>query len=521
MYNILIIDDEELICRGLKSMIERSSHNDINKVQTISNTEKVQELVAKFQPDIIITDIRMPQMSGLDIIKNISKLNKNIKFIVLSGYDDFNYVKEAFKLGVQDYLLKPVTIDELRDVLNKIINIIKEEQQIKISQENKTHQYMEAILENKLNKLFSGSQLSEENIKDTFKELKIVFQYKFFSVSALNINEGISDSKNLENIRLCLDKVMEKLINKTEIAIFYLYDLNNNLVFIFNHSNEIKIGQLKEYLVMLMSSLKESMNLQCISSISDIGSDIKSIITSHLEAMEALTYRLVYELNEVIEYSEIKDKCSMEDSYLRQLDRLKEYVINYNTINISNLIDELFSKNNLKDINIKSIVRLYNKTITKIYEVAEEENIIIFIDKPFSSFNSLSDLKIHLKTLIFDFISLLKKRGSEKSISDVVKKYVNENYSKDIDMAVVSNMVSLSYTHFSKIFKDESGMNFSDYLTKVRMEKALEMVSNPVNKINDISKSVSYNNPKHFTRAFKNYFGFSPSEYRVNMNKEV
>lgn len=521
MYNILIIDDEELICRGLKSMVERSCHNDIKAIRTLSNPENANELVLKFKPDIIITDIRMPKMTGLELIKNISKLNKNIKFIVLSGYDDFEYVKEAFKLGVQDYLLKPVSVDELKDILNKIIITLKEEQQIKISQENKTHQYMEAILENKLNKLFSGSQPSEENIIDTFNELNIVFPYSFFSVGALSFSEDNTEGRNLENIRLCFDKVRDEFINKSEIVIFYFYDLNHKLVFIFNHSKNIKIKQLKDYLIKLMNSLNESMNLLCFSSISEIGDNIKSIFISHFQAIEALEYRLVYDVNEVIEYAKIKDKNSIDDFCLRQLDKLKEYVINYNTVSISNLIDELFSKHNLKDINIKSIIRLYNKLISKINETAEEEHIALFIDKPFNSFNSLSDLKIYLKNLIFDFISMLKKRSSEKSISDVVKKYVNENYSKDIDMAVVSNMVSLSYTHFSKIFKDESGMNFSDYLTRVRMEKALEMLSNPLNKINDISKNVSYNNPKHFTRAFKNYFGFSPSEYRANINKEI
>lgn len=521
MFNILIVDDEELICRGLKSMIERNNIKEIKSVGFISNPSKVQEAVVELQPNIIITDIRMPEITGLDLIRNISKFSPNIKFVVLSGYDDFNYVKEAFKLGAQDYLLKPVSTDELTDILNKVMNTIKEEQQIKLNQQDRTHKYKEAILENKLNKIFMNSQPSEGNINVIFEELDISLPYPRFSVGALNTSNNITENKNLENIRRCLDEISEKVISKNELAVFFLDDLNNNLIFIFNHSSKVNSEQIAEYLYMLMNSLKNNMNLETIASISDTGYDIGSIISCHDQAMEALSYKIAYESYKVIKYSEVKDKAEIDEAYLRQIDKIKEYVLSYNTADVSNLIDKLFSKDSIRNLSIKSISRIYRKSVNRLYEAASESELNVFNDKdkPFNSFNSLSDLKIHLKTLIFEFIMRHKDQTSEKSISDLVKKYVNDNYSKDIDMAVVSNMVSLSYSHFSKIFKDETGMNFSDYLTKIRMEKALEMLSNPINKVNDISKGVGYNNPKHFTRAFKNHFGFSPSEYRLNIPK--
>jgi two-component system, response regulator YesN len=520
MHNILIVDDEVLICKGLKSMIERSYPEDINEIRTLSNPENVKELVVEFKPHIIITDIMMPQMSGLDLIRNISEIDKNIKFVVLSGYDDFEYVKEAFKLGVQDYLLKPVSIDELKDILNKIMNTIKEEQKIEITQRNKAHRYMEAMIENNFNKLFSSGYLTEESIKDIFEEMNIAFPYLYFSIGGLLIYNKTSEGRSLEHIKMSLEKVIEKLIRKSEINVYYLFDLNNNLIFIFNHSDIVNINELTEHLNMIMNSLKEAMNLECIASISDASMDLKSIITGYSKTIEALSYRIVYGPYNVIKHSDVEHKKDINDAYFRNFEKLKEYILTFNTIGIINTIDKLFNKNNLRDTNIRSINKLYDKFIAKIYEVVEEEKIPVHFNREFKSFNSLSELKIFLKTSIFEFISVLKEKGSNRSISDVVKKYVSENYCKDIDMAVVSNVVSLSYSHFSKIFKDETGMNFSDYLTKVRMEKALEMLSDPVNKVNDIAKNVSYNSPKHFTRAFKNYFGFSPREYRTNMNKE-
>jgi two-component system response regulator YesN len=235
--------------------------------------------------------------------------------------------------------------------------------------------------------------------------------------------------------------------------------------------------------------------------------------------MEAIKYMIIYDPFSLIEYYEISQKND-KYNFSSELNKIKEFILNYDTVQISNLIEILFSKEKIKEISINQINKLYRKIINIINDIAATKEVSFQNEnyKEFNSFNSLSDLKIYLKTHIFEFINLLKKRNETNSISDIIKKYVQENYYKDIDMAVASNIVSLSYSHFSKIFKDETGMNFSDYLLKVRMEKALELLSDPTNKINDVSKSVGYNNPKHFTRAFKKYFGFLPSEYRGKNN---
>jgi YesN/AraC family two-component response regulator len=153
IYNILIVDDEELICKGLKSMIERSGLDEVGQVSYTTEPAKVQNMLEELNTNIIITDVRMPEVSGLDLIKNISRSNLNIKFIVLSGYDDFKYVKEAFKLGAFDYLLKPGSLLELKAIMEKVINTIKEEERNKLNQQNNTHKYMEAVLENRFNKV--------------------------------------------------------------------------------------------------------------------------------------------------------------------------------------------------------------------------------------------------------------------------------------------------------------------------------------------------------------------------------
>lgn len=518
IYNILIVDDEELICKGLKSMIERSELKEVGQVSYTSEPSKVQAMVKELQPNIIITDIWMPVITGLELIKIISKLDLNIKFIVISGYDAFKYVKEAFKLGAFDYLLKPVSMLELEGLLEKIISNFKEEEKIKLNQQNDTYKYMEIVLENRLNKIFSDNNPKVENIESLFNEINIKFKYDNFSVSILSFYNSISESKNIETIRFCLDKIGEGIIDRNELFIFYFYHLNN-LVFIFNYTNKVNLDKLSKYLQILMQSLGERMGVDFFAAISDSGLDKKSIVSCFTHALEALTYKLIYDFNKVINYSDIVNKENIGDGFNWKLEKIKEYIVTYNTAAVSDFIDDIFNRENIQKLSMQSVNKIYNKTISKIKDIVNDNELSLLNEefKEFMSFSQLSDLRIYLKTSVFEVIAQLKELSTDKSISDIARKYVQENYYKDIDMAVVSNIVSLSYSHFSKVFKDETGINFSDYLFKVRMEKALEMLSNPVNKIHDIAQSIGYSNPKHFTRAFKNHFGFSPSEYRGNI----
>lgn len=518
LYNILIVDDEEMICKGLKSMIERSSIEDIGEVSFTYYPESVQQIVKEKKIDIIITDIRMPVMTGLDLIREVSKDNPSMKFIVLSGYDDFEFVKKAFKLGAFDYLLKPGSIDELKSIIEKIIGTINEEEKNKLRQQSNTHKYINAVLENRLNKIFSGNRVKEENIEDLFKELNINFSYPYFTVGVLSFYNKIGESKNFEIVSFCLEKVAKVFKESREVVVMYFQGFNNNLVFIFNHTKAITTEKLNSYMEMLIKQLKECDEGNYFGSLSNSQGDIKSVGMCFEEAMEALAYKILYDPNKVIKYADITNKEDLSDKYSNKLDNLKEYISSYNTVAVSDLIDTLFNREGVKKLSTKSLKKLYKKAVN-IIEGIVMDNEVVLINREvreYASFSQLSDLKIYLKTLAFELITILKEHAADRSISDIVKKYVQENYYKDIDMAVVSNMVSLSYSHFSKIFKDETGMNFSDYLQKVRMEKALEMLGDPTNKVHDIAQGIGYNNPKHFTRAFKNYFGFSPSEYRGN-----
>lgn len=522
MYSVLLVDDEEVICRGLKSMLERIGHVDIDEIYTAYDGDKALDEMREKKPDIIITDIRMPVYSGLDIIRAASEQAIDSKFIVLSGYDDFEYVKEAFKLGVQDYLLKPAGMEELKDVLEKVIANIKEEHQQKLSQEHRKSRFLHAVLENSLNKIFSGGLQPEEGVKKLFHELGITLKKPCFSVGIISPVYASSDGEAGRIVLQNIDDIGSILSDKDDMDILYFFDYRNDIVMVFNIGPLVDHEKLSACMIKMSERIKKNTPMECFMSLGGIEKDVEKLPKCYEQAREALEYRLIYNPYEVIRYPSLKAKNSSMGNMENLLQKLDSYIRDQNSVEISNLIDGIFSREHLKNYNMESIRLLYRSIVRRITDMAENRNLRMFaeIRGDISEFHSLSDIRIYLKAVIHDAIAHIKEKNRGKSPVDLVKKFVRENFNKDIDMAIAANMVSMSYTYFSKLFKDETGMNYTDYLIKTRMEKALELLNNPVYRIHDIAVSVGYGNPKHFTRAFKNYFGISPSEYRDSLSSQ-
>lgn len=517
MYSILIVDDEELICKGLKSMIERNCPEIIDKISYTMQPLSVIGLIEEARPDIIITDIRMPDINGLELIKHVSESYPQIKFIALSGYDDFNYVKEAFKLGVVDYLLKPASIEELLAVLGKVIAAIEAERQRNLEQISDGLRLKSAVLENNLNKLFAGILVEEESLQKFYREAREYFGFNYFVAGIVSKGASIAMNENGEWIAGCLEKYDAIFQRESNLKSFKIFSLQNEFVIVLNLDAKDQYKVVLDKMEKLTSQLERSMGADVFAAASNVESGMESIFKCYRQAKEALEYKLVLGSRKIILYKSIAS-YSKQISFDRQLAKIKENIASLNNVELNNLVDQLFDQSNLKNYKMESIRRMYTSIVRTLEETINNAGIHIMQEliRELDQFNSLGDARIHIKTVIFEMITGIRENHKNKSVVDLAKDYVHENLHKDIDLAMVANMVSVSYSHFSKMFKDETGMNFTDYLMKARMEKALEMLNVPLNRVQDISSKVGYANPKHFTRAFKNFFGFSPSEYRNN-----
>jgi|GEM_PF-921847 len=510
MHSILIVDDEDIICRGLKALIERISFNWVRDINFITNPYYLYNAIKKNNPDIIMTDIKMPGKSGLDIIKESSAMDNAIKYIVLSGYNDFEYVKDAFKLGAVDYLLKPVSKEELKDVLEKTARIIDNEKEKQVEEENKLKAYKRLTLENNLNKIIMGTY---DLNGDSIENLLFSFKFRNFAVGLINVLD-LSTKNTPTSTMLSTLEDSELLFD--DLYYYTFLDASNDIVVLFNLKDSTNNDSIIRSFGKILNKLANMSITECFAGLGQIVQNLNDIHLSYKQARHALRYKIVHGANKIIEYNKINTIKREKKKFDVYFAKFNQYLLSYDAIKANEMIDILFSQDNMNDMSLEDMKKTYDSILHNINNILLGQGISDYNVEynDFYNFNHMSDIRIYLKTEIVDAISLMKNSHNNKSICDKAKKYIHDNISRDIDMVMVSNMVSVSYSHFSKIFKDETGMTFSEYILKVKMEKAMEMLSDNTNKIQDIAVAVGYNNAKNFTRAFKNYFGFPPMHYK-------
>lgn len=513
---ILIIDDEAIICMGMKSMIETLNMLEISEISLAQNKKEAMKIVSEQKPEIIISDICLGDGNGLDLIREIEAVCSKSRFIVLSGYDNFEYAKEAIKLGVMDYLLKPASMEELEGVLNSAIESLKKQRML----ENGTSStYRKLIVENSLNKIFLSGQLTEENINTMLDEHQIAFQHPFFCVGVVAFDASIYLGKESEDAEVLITKAGEGLLAAEGISVVCFNNVNRDLVLLFNCPERMNKDCLHRFMLLFSQSLMQVARGGFISAISDVGSGVGSVHMLYRHCKEALAYKILYQLYDVISCQDISSKSNKLISYDSEMNELARYMNSYrgDAREISDYIDRLINKDALANYSIESIRLLYQQIMQIIGIAAVDDKLIQNNNayRDFSSFTTLSELRIYLKETVYNINELMKTVQKERTIVDIAKRYVKENFRKDINLTVVANMVSMNYSYFSKLFKNQTGMNFSDYVMKIRMEEAKKLLADPMNKIYEISIRVGYENPKNFTRAFKSHLGITPSEYQM------
>lgn len=513
MYRILVVDDEELICAGIKTMIESLGRQDIGEIRLAYEGRDAIGIIHETRPDIVVTDIRLTDISGLDIIRDINKHGYDIKFIVLSGYEDFNYAKEAIKLGVVDYLLKPASLEELGAVLNSAVGSLQRQKLVKDIDSGK---YRKTIMESKLNRIFSNRTPVENMPQSMLDELLTDFQNEYFCSGIVRFESNVFSNREIDDIDEIITNLSDSLLRQREITTNYFFDYSNGIVLFFNCSDICRYSVLLEFMKALGHSLIGIKRTRLLSALSEMGSGAGSIMQLVSQCRGALAYRLLYNICDVIEYKDIKNKLKDTDTLDRELDELSvSWDGSAEGVNkLGNYIDRIFCSNVLKGLDIECIGRHYKRVLDAAGSLLREDRQIPGFSKDFGSFDSLSDLRIYLKETLHKISELLKNVPSDRTIADIAKRYIRENLSRDISLTVVANVVSMNYSYFSKLFKNQTGMNLSDYIIKTRMEEAKRLLNDPLKKINEICTMVGYPSPKHFTRAFKNYAGISPKDYQ-------
>ncbi len=540
MIKVFLVEDEIVIRSGIRNQIDWEKEG-MEFAGEASDGELAYPMIQQIKPDIIITDIKMPFMDGLQLSKLVKSEMPWIKIIVLSGYDEFDYAKEAIGIGITDYLLKPISGAELLKALGRVTNMIYEEQ---MEKENATLYKIEKKENEKMKQQnffleLVSKKLSVQELLEKTKELKLQLVAAYYNLVLYNIFDG-------------QDTMFTRTEDASEIETIVTKRCENQQVIAFDCGHEgtaflIK-GNIKEEVDMetqkIISVIKEEVTKTKNRYFIGVGikvSRMSELPVCYEHASKAFSYRYLLEKNQVIfcediqEYRVVKGKeTNISDLDLNKIDKtVVESFLRTGLQHEANyFLNEYFANSGEK--NLKSYLfcqyitmDLYFCATSFMEELGYGMEEITSLCGDLQSLNyQYSELKhiIEYLTTVFEHVIALRDRNAINKYGSMIitaKEYINEQFSsEEISLNMVANKVNISPSHFSSIFSQETGQNFIEYLTMVRMEKAKELLRCSSMKSSEVGYRVGYKDPHYFSFLFKKTQGLTPKEYRVKGKDE-
>ena len=535
LYKIMVVDDEEEIRKGIIKKIDWEAHG-FEVVGEGENGQEALEKAEKLHPDIVMTDIKMPYMDGLQLGERLIHLIPTIKLIIFSGSDDFEYAQRAIKLNAVEYVLKPINSMELSEILKKLKKKLDSEYDERRNYEKLYKHYLESIpilREQFLVGAIEG-RISAQQWEKEGKRLELNLFNFDLSVAVIHIDgtskKAVRESVSFGDEEVLLSLSVKKLIedNLDNYCAFTSFPYLDEVVVIGCLSKERNILSFIQGINAICKLYENLMGITISAGIGNVYSKPQDLNYSFKAAKTALEYRKLLGIGKTIYIEDVEPDNNMtlnleekEEVKLRQavkMGSLKE---------LKDVVNGLFNKveNNILPINKYKIYLM--EVLTVLLRLAQSFNLevekIFGFDfdcfKYINSFSTLEEIKENFISLSYKINEEIKKERihTTKLLVNDAKDYVKKHY-MDFDMSVdsICSYLHVSPTYFSTIFKRETDMNFVNYLTNVRLEEALRLLNTTDEKSYIIATKVGYQEPNYFSYVFKRKFGVSPKKYRKN-----
>lgn len=497
-FSVLIVDDEYIICENIRSKIELLNLNKIGEIKTCYSGEEALEICKSYKPEIVITDIKMGEINGIELIRNLKKKLYPVFFIVLSGYDDYKYVRSAFQEGVNDYLLKPILTEQLQKILNqqceKLMN------KTNCAQESRSSLVMVS------EKLFAQmSKLPGEGEMQELQEEVLRFlgnkEYMFLKIG---FNQNVIRHNINRIINLLYDLVYDELGYRCLCAA-----KSDQKIDLLLNNDDIDYELTIVFARKLMEEIaKYNVGIPAVGV--SVNGNISELFRMNYQAENNLCYRITEGYGEVF-LGEERGKVSEIPKSLKKstLNLIKNTELMLHT-NIWVQIEK-----SILHLDVIGMKRYYNFFVGLIYSGISDQEDKKEIEFPiFYEFTSGQDLVKALKNMFIEYIGLINEHEDPENIVDNVREYIDQNFTKKLMLSEIADNYFISYSYLSKIFHETYGASFQEYLISKRMSYAEQLLQGQTMSLQEIAEAVGYSNVFNFSRAFKKYFGESPAYYR-------
>ena len=531
MLKVFLAEDEFIIREGIKNNIDWQAHG-YEFCGEASDGELAFPLIQKTRPDILITDIKMPFVDGLALSRLVKKELPETEIIILSGYEEFDYAKEAIQIGVARYLLKPINGETLLQEIDSVAEIILGKQKEKEIREKYQKEMEENSLRDQMDlfqHLVTGD-CSMEELLSVADKLDLKIMAPWYGIVLLKIQSMKHDYEEYSGSIVVVDERIAKLAEPEHVLIFDRALEGRAFLFKADSEDELLAYQ-KEYLGDVKEVLSSYMNLRYFGGIGTPVNRLREIPASFEDASHAFAHRYLVAESCILDSSLLMQEGAVEQEDFRisavnpeQIDRTKmqEFLRTGDLDEVVYFVDEFFGK--LDGGAMKS--RIFRQYIT----MDAYFSIVDFlkglglqkdeIEAPDQDSSILQDEKSAMDYIvrIMEKALVLREKKASSRYEDVVSEvihYIEDNYAQEeLSLNLLASHVNFSPNHLSMIFSQQTGQTLIRYLTDYRMNRAKELLRCSSKKSSVISMEVGYKDPHYFSYLFKKTQGMTPTQYR-------
>lgn len=529
MLNLLIVDDEDTIRYGLTKAVDWESLG-FNIVDTAANGVMALELIKTREIDVVLTDIRMPKMSGLELAAAILEGYPDIKVIILSGYSDFAYAQQAIKNNVFDYILKPSKEAEIIRVFTRLKEVIEKEKKNKAM----IAESQADMVQNLMIKIVADSDTKPEGIATTLGGIfpGLVSDRKV--VLTLQVNMDVPCRDEYRNVELkSYNLYLRNILNHLEQYSIPVFSVKNSQISMVISDPDVQklFEAAAEIYRLVENSLKayspNGMGVSVTGGVSEPYNNLGETRAYFIQSSVALKHIVYLGKNRLIRYNDIKSNVSSipEIQYAEVSSRIITNLYSRNFDRAAAISLEIFES--LKACKVYSRDLLFITCYNLLHQINEGlknhgmngEKILgpsELLLNTVKELETIDEIEQYFRDMIYRCNDSFQdhEQDSIRKIIESAVIFMKENYTKDISLEILSKRFNISQAYFCRLFKKELGVNFKDYLIELRLEKAKELLLSSEMKIYEVAGIVGYEDQRYFSELFKCKVGLTPLEYR-------
>lgn len=512
MYRILIVDDEEMIKQGLSHLINWSELN-IEVAGFASNGREAMERISEHVPDILLCDIRMPVMDGLQLLASIAEAGLEIRTIILTGYEDFAYMKSAMKYKVENYLLKPVDREEL---LSTLLNVVEQLDKSQLDNQ-KAKDRNDMIRTNILNRLIAN-HIGSAELEDKVEYLGIKLAEPPFRVAILKL---LDERPDTERFHAIAESTTGEILMQARAGISF-QSISGNIILILSKPAQ-SISDWRALLGECLVSIKQLTDENVLITVGRPVGELCQVCASYEDARNLLDYRHIKARDWILFYEEEAKKDEIKTTLHMNLDTFEEHLLYCRKDKAFEFVDLIVSSQTWQSSVTPNQIRSYFMSVmASCFNVARHMKLdpeaLLAGQQPIEKVmlnETGQDLSDWLKSFIVRIIDAINaKKRRNKSQIEVILEYIGKKYDKDLSLQMLASEFNISAPYLGTLFRNETGELFSVFLNKLRVEKAKELLLTTSYSANEISKLVGYWDANYFYKIFKKYTGVFPTQFR-------